>query len=619
MSKILQKKPISKGVAKVPVVMQMESMECGAAALGMVLAYYGKWIDLATLREDCGVSRDGQKLSKVAKTAEHYGLTYKAFRYRSETLFKEATFPCIAHWRGAHFVVVCGVRGNKVFVNDPALGHVVYSKKQFEENYTNMCMMFAPADDFEASGQKIKTGVFIAQKLKEHKKATAFVAMTTFIIGLIHVLQPLIMRIYADAYMTAGEHTLNTVIIFFILIAVLELVIGCISAVNRFRLFGFIAVKNDSSYMWHLFNLPEKFFFQREPGDLQQRKQSNSRISETLINLLIPLIFNGLMMVIYLVMMLRYSFRLAIIGIITLIINLALADFSAKKRLNIARVTRTDFSRLYSSTIGFIGMMDTIKASGAEINSFSSWADNQSKNTNDKYVYKKIIIRIKNLLILVNSLASCITVGVGLYLIKSGSMTYGMFMAFQGILTGFLSPTEQMIESNQQLNEMRTDIERVNDVMEYEQYHPFKEDVSEQDDLDKLRGHITLENVTFGYSPLEEPLIKNLSLEVKPGNTVAIVGKTGSGKSTVSSLVSGLYKPWSGEIRFDGKKMSEIPEKVFKESLSVVNQKIVLFNDSIENNLKMWNPYAENYEMLLAAKDADILDQIMEKPGGFFY
>ncbi len=636
----LLKKPIKKGIAKVPVVMQMEAMECGAASLGMILAYYGKWIDLATLREDCGVSRDGQKLSKVVKTAEYYGLSYKAFRYHSDTLFKEATFPCIAHWRGAHFIVVCGVKGNKVIVNDPTLGRVVYSKEQFAENYTNMCVMFEPTERFEPSGKKVKVGEYILERIKQYKKAVIFMAVTTLLLSLVHVIQPFFSKFFMDRflaiefvkevaasignYKAKPEHmtllalfTAFTIAVF--CVALFELAVGWISAINRFKFFGLIAVENDTAYMKHLLNLPEKFFFQRDTGDLQQRKQANSTISETMINLVIPLTLNSIMMIIYAIVMFKYHYLLALVGIVNIAVNAAFSRISAKERLNIARVMRTDVGKLYSSTIGSISMLETIKASGAENSSFSAWAENQYKVITGKYKYKRITNRLKNVLLLVNGIVSAVSLVIGYMLITKGEFTIGTFLAFQGILSSFLSPMEQIINSDQLLNEMRTDIERVNDVMEYPEYHPFADEISETEEYGKLKGHIELKNVSFGYSPLEEPLIKDLNIEIKPGSRVAFVGRSGCGKSTISSLISGMYEPWSGEIIYDGKKIGEIPEKVFRESLSVVNQNIILFKDTLENNIKMWNPFIENYDMVLAARDAHISDEIMEKAGGFSY
>lgn len=634
------KKPKNKGIAKVPVVMQMEAMECGAASLRMILAYYGKWIDLATLRDDCGVSRDGQKLSKVVKTAEFYGLSYKAYRYRSETLYKEATFPCIVHWRGAHFVVVCGVTRNRVVVNDPALGRVIYTKEQFEANYTNMCVMFEPTEQFKPSGKKVEPVSYILQRLKKHKAAVIFMALTTILISSIHIMQPGLMRYYVDnlTFDQGGSNAkqvtwdipgpnfsfdYSDALAFFMgiffLLAVLELAVGIVSAIVRFRLFGFITIKNDTEYMNHLFHLPEKFFFQRDVGDLQQRKQANSTISETMINLVIPLALNIAMMIVYAFVMFRYDFRMAIVGIVTLVINMALANYSSFKRLNISRVMRTDFGKFYSSTIGTISMMETIKASGAENSSFSAWTENQYRVVEGKFQYKKVTNRIKNLIVLVNTISSGVALGVGCFLIVRGDFTIGMMMAFQGIFSGFIAPMGQLIDSGQLLNEMTTDIERVDDVMNYPEYHPFAEEISKEQDYGKLKGHIELKNVTFGYSPLEEPLIKELNIDIKPGSRIAFVGKSGCGKSTIASLISGMYEPWSGEITYDGKSLKEIPEKVFRESLSMVNQNIILFKDTIENNIKMWNPLVENYEMVLAARDACITDEIMEKPGGFVH
>ena len=603
---------------RVPVVMQMEAMECGAACLGMILAYYGKWVSLETLREECGVSRDGQKLSMIAKAAEHHGLSYEARRYRPDSIYQKATYPCIVHWRGAHFVVVCGVKGDKVYINDPALGHIQRSKKEFEENYSGMCMMFSPTEAFKPSGKKPGFFSQIGSRLKDCKSAVAFVTVTTVAVAALGLTQPYFLQYFMDKILTGKSSGITGLFLLMLIVAGIQLFTGWCSAVKQLRLFGLISVENDVSFMKHIFRLPEKFFFQRDTGDLQQRQQANSTISETMINLLIPLVLNTVLMVLYGIFMLRYSPLLSTVGIGAVIINTLCTRHSAKKRLNISRITRTDSARLYSEITGTISMFETIKACGAENNSFSAWSAQQDKVFSQSLSYDNEMVVMKNIIYLINDIATYLILVLGCVELINGDFSMGMLMSFHSIFMMFLRPVEQIVASEQLLNEMRVDIERVDDVMKYPEYYPYSDEPAEED-AHKLRGNIELKNVSFGYSPLEAPLIKDFSLSLKPGSCVALVGRSGSGKSTVSSLISGLYEPWSGEILYDGKPISEIPKPVFRNSLSVVSQNIVLFKDSIENNIKLWNPYVENYEMILAVRDAEVYDGIMDKPGGYAY
>lgn len=613
------KLPKKKGVAKTPVIMQLENMECGAACLGMILAYYGKWITLETLREDCGVSRDGQKLSSVVKASSRYGLSHEAYRYTSDTVLKEATFPCIVHWKGSHFVVLTGVRGNRIYLNDPALGRIVLTKKRFAECYTNMCVMFAPTERFEPSGKPARFISYIPKVLAPYKKALIFITVTTFVLSLVSLAYPLLSRRFLDTILPRADFAMF--IKFFAIMAtavLIQLLVGWIQAVNMYRIFGTMAVDSDIKYMWHIFNLPERFFQQRDAGDLHQRQHANSTISETMIKFLVPLVMNAAMVALYAVFMVSYDPFLASIGFVSVALNIAVSRKYHGKKLNISRVSRTDFAKLFSATAGSITLFETIKASGAENLMFSDWAQYQDGLFKQKREYNRINIRQKSYMQFFSMLASFVVLIAGAYQISVGRISIGILMAVYSLFNAFIAPMQQLVNSDQQINEMRSDIERVDDVMQYPEFMPFCDGVDDSE-LGHLSGDIELRNVTFGYSPLEKPFIENFSLKIESQKRVALVGRSGCGKSTVSSLISGLYTQWSGEVLFDGKPLSEISEKRFRSSLAVVTQDTVLFKDSIENNIKMWNPFIENFEMTLAANDARITEAILDKPGGYAY
>lgn len=599
--------------------MQMEAMECGAASLGMILAYYGKWVPLETLREECGVSRDGQKLSMVVKAAKHHGLEYRAFRYRPETIYEKATFPCIIHWKGAHFAVLCGIKGDRVFINDPGLGHYYCSRKQFEEGYSGMCVMFSPTEEFVPSGKEKKIGSFLVSRLAKSRKVFLFTAVSTLLVSGIGLLQPEFLRTFLDRVLNGSWFEFMKLSVVMLAAALIQLAIGWYSAVKQLRLFGLVSVDNDISFMKHILHLPERFFFQRDTGDLQQRQIANSRIAETMTNLLIPLMLNSVMIIFYAIVMFTYSPALACAGYISIFASVFCTNRSSKKRLNINRIMKTDVGKLYSATTGAISMFETIKASGAEANSFTNWSVQQENVIRQQYEYDRESIKMRTLMTFISDFSSYFIFWLGIFLITSGSgFTIGTMIAFYSAFNLFLHPIETMVNSEQLLNEMKVDLERVDDVMNYPEYHPYGEDRPD-DELKQLSGNIEIKNISFGYSPLEEPLVQDFSLTIKPGQCIAIVGRSGCGKSTVSSLISGLYEPWGGEILYDGKPISVIPKQVFRSSLAVVSQNSVLFKDTIENNIKLWNPYIETYQMVLATRNASIYDEILEKPGGYIY
>lgn len=605
-------------VARVPVIMQMEAMECGAACLGMILAYYGEWVTLEKLREECGVSRDGQKLSKVVAAAERHGLSYDARRYRPETIYEEATFPCIIHWEGAHFAVLCGVRGNKVYINDPAVGNIVRTKDQFEQGYSGMCVMFSKTGAFKPSGKRPTMGSYIRRRLADSRKAAIFAVVSTVIVSAFGLFQPLFLNKLTGMMPGISDTPVLITISLMYVIALLQLIIGWISAVNQLRLFGATSVNNDTKFMRHIFHLREQFFFQRDVGELLQRQQANSTISETLINTLIPLRLNELLLIVYGILMIRYNPYLSLIGIVAIVISLLVTRRSANRRLNISRVSRSDIGRLYSETTGIIGMFETVKSCGAEESSFSAWARQQNLVQEETFAYDYELSRMRRAITLINDFTICLVFSTGFFLVHSGKIATGAFVAFQSVLMMFLSPVEKIVESGQQLDEMRVDMERVDDVMNYPEYAPY-ESYHPEKSYSRLSGEIEIKNISFGYTPLEKPFIEDFSLSIKPGSSIALVGKSGSGKSTVAGLIAGLYEPWGGEILYDGKPISGIPEVVFRDSMAVVSQEAILFKDTIENNIKLWNPFIENYEMDFATHKAQIRDVILDKPGGYAF
>ena len=263
-------------------------------------------------------------------------------------------------------------------------------------------------------------------------------------------------------------------------------------------------------------------------------------------------------------------------------------------------------------------MIETIKASGAENGYFRRWAGFQASVGEQNVKLARLNQTYGTIPAFITTLANALVLVLGIHLCMRGQFTLGMVTAFQSFLASFISPAMTMVTAGQTLQEMRTQMERVEDVMEYPEDEYFSDEpVREEKDYGKLSGELELRNVTFGYSKLDPPLIENFSLHIKPGGRVALVGASGCGKSTVSKLISGLYQPWSGEILFDGKPISQIDRDVFTGSVAVVDQDVILFNDTIANNIKMWDESIEDFEMILAARDAQIHDDIMARPGGY--
>ena len=614
------KKPVTHGAADVPVIMQMEALECGAASLAMVLAYYGKWLPLEQVRFDCGVSRDGSNARNILKAARSYGLAAKGYRYEPNDLRRDGKFPCIIHWNFNHFVVLDGFRGNKAILNDPAKGKYAVSLKTFDDSFTGICLLFEPTEDFTPGGKPPSVLAYAKKRLKGAGSAVAFAAITALITAITGVISPAFSRVFVDRLLTGKKpEWFIPFIIGLSFLGILQLVVGWINAVYSLKINGKLAMVGSTTFMWKVLRMPMEFFSQRMAGDIQGRQSSNASIAGSLVNTFAPLALNAVMMVFYLVVMIRYSLLLTVIGILSVLINLVFSNIISKKRINITRVQMRDSGKLAGATVAGIEMIETIKASGAENGFFEKWAGYQASANTQQVKFQKLNQLLGQLPALVSSVCNTAVLMVGVYLAMQGRFTVGMIMAFQGFLGSFISPATSLISAGQSLQEMRTEMERIEDVMRYPTDVPEDAPVSDNCEYDKLSGNIEMKNVTFGYSRLAEPLIENFNLSLKTGSRVAFVGPSGCGKSTLSKLISGLYKPWSGEILFDGKKISEIDRSVFTGSLAVVDQDIILFEDTIANNIKMWDNSIEDFEMIMAARDAQLHEDIMQREGGYQY
>ena len=609
---------LTRGVAKVPVVMQLEALECGAAALAMVMAYYGRWVPLEQVRLDCGVSRDGSKAKNIFLAAQNYGFEVKAYRYSLESIRKNAKFPCIIHWNMNHFVVLKGFRGNHAYLNDPARGAVKVTMDEFDASFTGVTLIIEPSESFEPGGKPKSTLRFARKRLAGAGAAVAFVMLTTAIGYLFGIVNSVTSRIFMDRLLTGiNRDWLYPFISALLILAAVQIVVAWARAIYSLRINGKMAAIGSTTYMWKVLHLPMEFFSQRLAGDIQSRLGLNSSIASTLVDTFAPLLLNTVMMVFYLVVMLKQSPLLTLIGLVTLVLNVVMSRVISKKRVNITRVQMRDAGRLEAVTAGGIDMIETIKACGAENGFFRKWAGYQA-SVNAQGVKSA---RTNHYLGMIpgffTTLANYAVLLLGVWMTMQGRFTLGAVMMFQGFLGSFMSPAMTLVSAGQTIQEMRTQMERVEDVMEYPEDGAAAERAADNGELCKLGGRLELRNVTFGYSRLEEPLIKDLSLTVEPGKRIALVGASGCGKSTVSKLISGLYQPWSGEILFDGRPRSAYPREVMTGSLAVVDQDIILFEDTVANNIRMMDQSIKDYEIILAARDARIHDEITRLPGGY--
>ncbi len=616
-------RPVTDKIAKVPVIMQMEALECGAASLAMILAYYGRWVPLEQLRKECGVSRDGSNMKSMSKVAKKYNLQPKAFRMKVDNLQEKGTFPAIIFWQYNHFVVLDGffTKSGKKYValNDPARGKLSMPLDEFESSYSGICMLFDPSEEFEPGGQPASILEFARQRLTGTLPMFLMVMLTTLIAALTGLLLPVFSRFFVDRLLTRTGLQWSTG--FFVLLGLVifsQAASLFIKTIYMLKLQGKMAAIANTSFLWHILRLPVEFFEQRMSGDIVQRQQSNQEIANILINTFAPVVLDFAAMMFNLIIMINYSPILALVGILSVAANLYIARLISDKRVDITRVQMRDTANLQGTTLMGINMIETIKSAGAENGFFSNWAGYQANDNSQQVKFAKLNQTLGQLPPLLSMFTSNLIAFLGVMLVMRGDWTIGLISAFNGYLLAFQTPAQSLINAGQQIQEMRTNMERVQDVFKYPVDVEYSgQGIPEEEDLYKLSGLVEVKNVTFGYNKLDTPIVKDFSMTVQPGNSVAIVGPSGCGKSTMAKLITGLYPVWSGEILFDGKPQSQINRNVFTSSVACVNQDISLFEDTITENIRMWDKSIENFEVILAARDAIIHEEIVQREGDY--
>ena len=632
------RQPGGKGRVRVPVIMQMEALECGAAALAMVMAYYGKWVPLEQARIDCGVSRNGSNAKNMLVAARSYGFDAQGYRCEIESLKEDIVLPCIIHWNLNHFVVLTGFRGRYAWINDPARGEVRVPMEELDRSFTGICLQITPGPEFQPSGKRKSMFAFAKKRLEGTGAAAAFVFLSTLTGCLFGIINPGFARFFLDRLLT-GENAdlLYPFLGLMILAGIAQVASAWIQAVYSLKLNGKMAAVGNSEYMWKILRLPMEFFSQRLAGDVLQRQGTNASIAASLVNTFAPLMLHTVMMAVYLLVMLKCSVLLTMVGIASILLNLLVSRIISAKRVNITRVQMRDAGKLAAATVSGFRMMETIKAGGAENGYFRKWAGYQASVNRQKVRYARLNQYLGMIPAALSAAANALVLILGVLFAMQGRFSLGMILLFQGYLGSFMAPAGTLISAGQSLQEMRTDMERVEDVLQYPEDPLFSggsasggsasggsasggsagDAADAGGKLSNLSGDVELKNVTYGYSRLEEPLIRDFSMHVKPGSRVALVGASGCGKSTIARLIAGICRPWSGEILFDGKPIDRIDRNVFTSSLAVVDQEILLFGDTIAENISMWDPTVEDFEIILAARDAQIYDDIMAREGGF--
>jgi NHLM bacteriocin system ABC transporter peptidase/ATP-binding protein len=599
---------------RTPTVIQMEAVECGAAALGIILAYNKKWVPLEELRKTCGVSRDGSRASNVLKAGRSYGLEAKGFQMEAAKL-RELKTPFIVFWNFHHFLVVEGFRGDTVYLNDPGSGPRKVKFQDFDNSFTGVVLTFEPSDEFEAGGTKPNAFAGLGERLIGGRLALVLVFLASLLLVVPGLATPAFTRIFVDKVLNGGlKGWIWPLLGVMALAAVVTYLLTAVQQYYLLRLETRMAIESSGRFLRHVLRLPVDFFTQRQPADVSSRVVANDTVAQLLSRDLATSFISGLLVVFYAVFMFSYDVWLTLIGIGLAGLNIVVLQLVSRARTDATTKLRQDRGRLIGTTYNGLQLIETLKATGTENDFFGRWAGFQTKVSNGQ---QKLGVPTQVLAVvppLLASLNAALILLIGSKRAIEGAITIGVLVAFQGLLNNFNRPVQQLTQLGQKLQDVAADINRLGDVERYPVAKAFSDPV--EDEGTRLDGYLALDSITFGYSPLADPLITDFSLSIEPGHRVALVGGSGSGKSTLARLIAGLHEPWTGQVLLDGRPRETISRQVLAASLAVVDQDIFLFEGSVRDNLTLWDETVPDEILIQALKDALIYDDIMARPGG---
>ncbi|MBO4374121.1 MAG: NHLP family bacteriocin export ABC transporter peptidase/permease/ATPase subunit [Lachnospiraceae bacterium] len=606
------------GYEKTPTVFQMEATECGAASLAMILAYFGKYVPLEQVRIEAGISRDGSTAKNIMRAGKRFGLEVHGYKKSVDNLFK-LPMPCILHWNFNHFVVLEGRRGKHYYINDPAMGRRKLTYEDIDNCFTGVVLTFEPTENFTRSHKENRMIGLVADRLKGEKAPI----MSLLVMGLFLVVPgiviPVYSRVFIDDILIGGNRDWVTVLISAMIITVIyQAGFSYYRGIILQRLQNKLTLLSGYRMLHHMFRLPISFFDQRYAGDLSQRVDNNINISVFLTSELAQTVLNIFVSLFYIILMVFYSPFLTVIGVSLVVLSLVLMKFSSDSISDLTMKAQIDQGKYVGSLMAGLTVTDTLKASGTENEYISRLQGFFAKSA---ILEQKLGLRQEAMNVIPEvsgNLTSIVVLIAGGIQVINGNMTAGMLTAFLQLLLGITVSVAELAGFIGQIQTTKADLSRVDDIMRYREDDKFREN-DKENLTEKLIGDIRLEKVSFGYNILDEPLISDFSFDLPCGSSIAFVGSSGCGKSTMSKICSGLYRPWDGKLLFDGIPAERIPQEVLASSVSTVSQKISLFTGTIRDNLTMWNKYIQDQDLVEACKDACIHDMITNKPGAYDY
>lgn len=609
--------PLFRHRVRTPTRLQMEATECGAAALAIVLEYFGSYVPLSQVRIECGVSRDGSKASNMLRAARRYGLRAAGLRKEPEDL-RSLGLPMIVHWNLNHFVVVEGFGSDAVYLNDPATGPRTVTHAEFSQSFTGIVLTFEPTDEFQKTGKRPKLLPALLARANGSGSGLAFVITAGLLLVLPGLLIPAFGKVFVDSVLVGGKRDwLWGLLLGMGLTGGLRATLTALQRGTLLRLVTKLSVSSASTFMWHVLRLPVPFFFARSPGELASRVRLNDAVASLLSGRLSAVVLDLLLVGFYGAAMVYFDRWLSMVGFATAALHLLLLRLAERTRTDLSRRVTQESGKLQGVAAGGLQMIETIKATGAEADFFGQWAGHQAKLVNTQ----QTLARREQLLAIAASaitrINTVLVLGLGALRVMDGHMTLGTLVAFQSLMASFVGPIESLAAFGASLQELRGSVERLDDVLRHEPDVSTTSTRHGPGQHRRLNGELELYDVSFSYLPHAPLLVEGIHLHIAPGERVALIGGTGSGKSTVAKLVTGLYTPQRGEVLFDGMPRHQLPVSALHRSVALVDQDITLFEGTVRDNLTLWDDTVPEADVVQAAKDACIHDDIARLQGGY--
>jgi len=599
----------------------MEAVECGAASLAMVLAAHGRWVPLEELRNECGVSRDGSKASNILKAARAYGFECKGLRMEPKGL-ADVKLPAIVFWNFNHFLVIEGYGPKGVYLQDPAGGPRRVTWDEFDGSFTGVVLELTPSETFEEAGSQPSLVKGLASRFHGGMPAIAMCLLAGVGLLIPGLLVPASTRIFVNDVIAQGNRTWLPLLVLGVgLAAIAQLAFTWLQQITLLRLSTKLSMSMSTRFMEHVLRLPLLFFSQRYAGHVVTRIQVNDQIASMLSSQLSSSLLAMITSLFYLVLMVLYDWQLTLIAVSFAAVNVIFLRFTARKQKDVSRKLVQETGKVTAVAVSGLANIETLKATSEDASFFSRWAGQQAKVVDATQTLGTPLAALSSLPAMLIALNTAVLIGYGGLQVMDRTLSLGTLVAFQMLATGFVAPVAQLVGFGSVLQQASGNLASVDDVLNYPADPESEEPPDVEEFADKiparLSGHVELRGISFGYNPLEPPLIQDLNLTIKPGQRVAIVGPTGSGKSTVSKMIAGLNQPWTGEILFDGIPRKLVPKRVLAASLAFVDQEILLFEATIRDNLTLWDPTIPEEQVVRAARHAAIHDDIVKRPRGY--